>query len=452
MIRSRGNNIVFTENRRVNEPTVELSTVIFLCLIFSVVLWTMAYRGLFADGSHLFLGIVSARGFHHASETRITSTFMTQLPAVLAIRLGLRSTAILAKLYTAALGGIPLICYTLSVWITRRKPVLFCATIVVIVCCFYPLSFLLVGEGNVYLGLFWLAFVILMNTTTRSSVPSDFLILLIAAAALEVYETSAFFSVILALLTARRARSAGSHIAQFVLTAATVLFVFGALCGLHGIIVPRDPGNETGFIDGIRKFAGNSVYVRLLAITLVSVLLAFTRSSALRLVLGIALFAGILIFANRQLQPSGQLALGYVIYQRAQVYCTLFIVVVCVFAATAWLPRRTQPNNFHPGILVFPLIMVFALDTVDTLRWSDFIGRMCRELSDGNAYSRAEFLADPATHRYGVTWTFPTMSVLLDKASSRTMLEQPSYTGWQPFDPRHPPQIRAFKTGETICQ
>lgn len=71
---------------------------------------------LYADGSNLLLHVIELRDFFHVSETRFTSTFMTQLPPVLAIRFGVRSTAVLAMLYTAALGIVPITCYALSIW------------------------------------------------------------------------------------------------------------------------------------------------------------------------------------------------------------------------------------------------------------------------------------------------------------------------------------------------
>jgi hypothetical protein len=439
-----------------NEPpsdqTEGLSIVVIFCLFFSLALWTTAYRGLYADGSNLLLHVIESRNFFHVSQTRFTSTFMTQLPDVLAIRIGVRSTAALAMLYTAALGIVPVTCYALSAWIARREPLLFCATVVVVMCCLYPLSFLLVGEGNVYMGLFWLGFVILMSGYTRAVAAYDVLLFLLSIAALEVYETSALFSAILAFLTARRAGGSKSEFSQFVLSAASALFVAGALCGLSGILFPRDAANESGFTAGVRNLRENTVYLHLLAIMSLAAMASFVGKRALRLLLAAILFIGILIFVNQQFHPSGQLALGYVIYQRAQVYCTLFAVIAIVFIAALRAPRGMRLKNFHAGILVPPLIAVLTVDTVDTLRWSGFIGQMCRELSAGNSNSHAEFFADSATRRYGVNWTFPTMSVLARSSRSSVMLVEPGYTGWQPFDPGRAPEISAFRVGRTICR
>ena len=441
-----------TANEPPGDQTEGLSLAIIFCLFFSLVLWTTAYRGLYADGSNLLLHVIELHNFFHVSETRFTSTFMTQLPDVLAIRFGTRSTAILAMLYTAALGIIPVTCYAISGWIARREPMLFCATIVVIVCCLYPLSFLLVGEGNVYLGLFWLGFVILMSAHTRAVVAYDVLLFLLSIATLEAYETSALFSAILAFLTARRAGASRSQFLQFLLSAASVLFVAGALCGLAGILFPRDRANESGFTAGIRNLPENTVYLHLLAIMFMAAIASFVGKRALRLLLAAVLFIGILIFVNQQFHPSGELALGYVIYQRAQVYCTLFAVIATVFIAALGARRGMRLKHFHAGILVPPLIAVLTVDTVDTLRWSGFIGQMCTELAAGNSNSHAEFFANPATRRYGVNWTFPTMSVLARSSQSSVMLIEPGYSGWQPFDPRQAPDIPAFRVGRTICR
>ena len=95
---------------------------------------------------------------------------------------------------------------------------------------------------------------------------------------------------------------------------------------------------------------------------------------------------------------------------------------------------------------------VFAIDTVETLRWDDFMNGLCKELVVQNSPAPAQFFADPTIRRYGVPWTFPTMSVLGRSKGSRTLLAEPGYTGWQPFDPAHPPDISPFKFGQTICR
>src|SRR5579864_8652815 len=119
--------------------TTALSAVVIFCLASSLLFWSLSYRGLYADGSNLLLHAIELHNFFHVSETRVTSTFLTQLLPVLAIRYGIRSTGTLAILYTIGLASVPIGCYALAIWITRRRAALFSATIAVIVCCFYPL-------------------------------------------------------------------------------------------------------------------------------------------------------------------------------------------------------------------------------------------------------------------------------------------------------------------------
>ncbi|MGH6876875.1 MAG: hypothetical protein ACREHV_05775, partial [Rhizomicrobium sp.] len=69
-------------------------------LIFSGCLWIWTDRSLYGDGSNLLLAIIRTRTFFHVSTTRISSTFMTQLPVVLAIGAGVRSIPLLTMLYT----------------------------------------------------------------------------------------------------------------------------------------------------------------------------------------------------------------------------------------------------------------------------------------------------------------------------------------------------------------
>jgi hypothetical protein len=233
--------------------------------------------------------------------------------------------------------------------------------------------------------------------------------------------------------------------------AASILFVFGSLFGISGILLPRSQENESGFADGIRRLPENMVYLRLFAIAVVSSLATFARRPAVRFVLQVAVFAAVLLFVNHQLRPSSQLALGYAMFQRAQVHCALAVAVVLVLIRGFFVSDAKWLKSFHAGILIPPLIGVLVIDTVDTVRWIGFIGRFCKEMTVGNAASHSAFFAEGPTRRYGINWAFPTMSVVLGGRNNRTTLAEPEYSGWQPFDPRHPPDIRVFKTGETIC-
>jgi hypothetical protein len=310
---------------------------------------------------------------------------------------------------------------------------------------------LLVGEVNVYLGLFWLAFVILLSENARGKLSYDVLLLVISIAALAAYETSAFFSTVLALLGARRANAIASPAAKFLALVASVLFVFGAMAGLFGILLPRSRGNESGFLDGIRRISGNVVYLRLLAITAGAWLAAFVRWRWVEIGLQVGLFAATVLFVCGQLQPAGQLALGYAMYQRAQIQCPLLAVVALLLFQEFVVRNNAWRSSAYSSILVVPLIAVLTIDTVDTTRWTGFIGRFCKEIAIDNPAAHAGFFAEGPTKRYGVDWTFPTMSVVLGGKTSRAILARPGFRGWQPFDPRHVPDIHDFKAGQTIC-
>ena len=189
----------------------------------------------------------------------------------------------------------------------------------------------------------------------------------------------------------------------------------------------------------------------MLAIAVFSSLTAFVRWRAARFVLLGALFLAIVLFVDWRLRPGPYPALGYPMYQRAQVYCVLVVIVSLVLIGHVLSSKIKRSTYFQAGALVPPLIAVLAIDTVDTVRWTGFIGRFCREMTVSSSVSHAAFFAEGPTRRYGIDWTFPTMSVVLGGQASRTILAKPGFAGWQPFDPRHPPDVRSFKVGETIC-
>jgi hypothetical protein len=438
-------------HRILGEQSSVVAAMFVLSLVFSLSIWVFSYRALYGDASNLLLKIIQTKYFFHVSTNRATATFLTQSAPVAAIHAGVRSIPALIMIYTFGLAIVPIICHSTAIWIARRDPLLFGASALVIVCCFYPMSFLLVSEANIYLALFWLSFILLLTYRTDSVSCSSFL-LLASIAALRAYETSALFSVVLSALCIARFRASASPIARTILVLAGLLFLVGSGFGLTGIVFPRDVANEAGFAMGLSKFWQNGTFLSNLLLTSMAIAAAFVPDRLLRLGIAAMAILGFLAFSISRIEAPALLSLGYVVDQRAQTFVVLAGLTLVLLVAKSPSEPVIAVRAFHPLALAIPLITVVVLDAYDSLDERAYLDQVCAQLSPGGPGPSSQFFETPAPKKFGWNWTFPTVSVLLRPLGSQKLLVEPSYAGWQPFSTAEGvPDIDQFKAHGTFC-
>ncbi len=119
-----------------------------------VLLWTLAAydslvcRGLFWDGSSFLANIVETGTFHDFYPARAHVGWLTQLPVLAAIKVGVTNTKLLAMIQSAALFALPVGLYNLALARVRADAVLLAVVIAIIAMIYLPTSFFIVGEYN----------------------------------------------------------------------------------------------------------------------------------------------------------------------------------------------------------------------------------------------------------------------------------------------------------------
>jgi len=438
-------------HRILGDQPSAVAVIFTLSLAFSLCLWVFSYRALYGDASNLLLAIIRTKDFFHVSSTRVTATFLTQSPVVSAIHAGVRSIPTLIMIYTFGLTIVPVICHSAAIWTSRRDPFLLCASGVVVICCFYPLSFLLVSEANIYIALFWLSFIVLLTYKTDSIFRSSIL-LLTAIAALKAYETSVLFSLVLAGLCIARLRVSRTPPARTILVLAALLYVAGSYFGLIGTIFPRDAASESGFTDGLLQFWQNGTLLSVLLLTSMAIASAFIIDRWLRVSIAAMAVLGFLVFGCSRIGAPAALSLGFVIYQRAQVFIVLGGLTLVLLVARFQSISPVSVRSFQPLALAIPLIAVMVLDAHDSLDERAYLDQVCVQLAPGGRGPSSQFFETPAAKKFGWNWTFPTVSVLLRPLGSQKLLVEPSYAGWQPFSTTlGVPDIDQFKAHGAFC-
>jgi uncharacterized membrane protein YiaA len=421
-------------------------------MIMSGALWIWSARSLYADGSYLLLTIIQTGTFFHVSDTRASATFLSQFLPVLGVRAGLKSMPVLIALYTLGMSLVPIFCYSISIWISRRKPILFVGTTIIILNCFYPMSFLLVGEANIYIALFWLSLILLLSGSACNR-SGALLVLLLSAAAVKVYEMSVIFSLIAGALSLLRARTAATMVSRICLIFAAILFLVGAWFGLEGSYVPRDALNEKGFVAGVLAFWDNGTYEGLLLLTSLSVASAFAPDRWLRAGMFALVACGFAMFAYSRSQFPSQLALGYAMNQRAQAFIILGGITLILLLVWRAKLEPLIPGGFHASLLLVPTIAIVSLDAYESVQMHDYLKNVCSALEVPSRKSRPDFFLVPEARKLEVDWTIPIVSILLRPPHSGELLLRLGYHGWEPFDPsRPPPQIDEFKRDGSFCK
>src|ERR1700761_1124514 len=138
-----------------------------ILLLWCAALWHgWECRGLFSDGSEFLLAMVRYNDFGSAAlDPRSHVVFLTEAPAMLALRLGVADLHWLARLYSFSLFGVPTALYALALWRARRDPLVLATTLAAVATVFMTTSYFIVGEYNTAYACAILAAVYLATTS-----------------------------------------------------------------------------------------------------------------------------------------------------------------------------------------------------------------------------------------------------------------------------------------------
>jgi hypothetical protein len=168
-----------------------------------VALWqSWECRGLFADGAVYFLGLIldSTLTFGLDDGPRAHAQFLTQLPVLLAMQLGVTDLHWLARLYSLGLFGVPTALYSFALVRASRDPCVLAATLAAIAAIFVSASILIVGEHNVAYACAVLA-AVWLSTAAGLRIGDGLVLAVVAAVATQCYEHYVYLGPLLGLLT-----------------------------------------------------------------------------------------------------------------------------------------------------------------------------------------------------------------------------------------------------------
>jgi hypothetical protein len=389
-------------------------------------------RSLYADGGYVVLGLLG-KPMHYVDYDyhRSFASFIGQTPIFLGQRLGLSNVSAYGGLYTLAVDGLPLLAYVIALLLARNVPWLFAASALALAVFGFGANFTN-SEGNLFLGLAWLAGVVLA-LPGRRRFARGMVLSVLAFVLLRVYEGMLLAGPVLAAWAYIKARRTSEVEEKFGLLLATLLFGLACVIGFSSYVAPRDPGNAASFASSLFAYLRHpQLWLLLAAAATVGAIVSPTRVSALVAVIVAVVFAAVFFSAMLGLTGYG----AYALYYENRSFLVLTIPVALAGLAVADLTRWHAVNVADRRLvaLLVPFAAVVAVDLLGSVRWFAYMNAFCDVLAEPQTASSgvARLKATGAVTGWG--WTHPTLSILLRRSnSSALVMDEPG--NWQPFDP-----------------
>ena len=445
-------------------PAVYRSVVLLLWAL--AINAAIACRGLYWDGSSFLVNMLEHGQVHDFYTARAHVDWLTQLPALLLDRLGVRDTHLLAIVYSATLFGLPAALYQLALARVRHDAVLLGTVIAAIATVWLPTSFFIVGEYNVTYAAAVAAMAVILAPAPRR-LGDAVLLCILGLISVRSYETMVYLGPLLAAAILWSQRGGGDSWVKAVSTIAAAAFLASAVVAGVAII---DYWSHPHFIK-VRSmsfdFWQNQQFVIPLiglAITAATALLRPTwlQGSGPAIVVGITAAALVLSPWYRLLHEHSILYPPAHYLARQAAGLVLAVLLVCMWLHVAW--QRRPPRVFtilrradvsrRLVLAMTALALAGAVpDVALTGLWSEYLARM-RALVDtreGIIRARDLPLLDWPDKLFAQDWSLPAMSALVSRTPGRAyVLVDKDYLSNPPFDPACGtlPRLRGYGWGK----
>ena len=434
-----------------------LKGLLFALLILMLSAQIFAERGLFADGSFQLLNLLNFENtrplssnnvnlFHELvtsnnEPSRYFAYISTELPTVIALRLGATNLHLLTYLFSSWLLFVPLLFWGLSLWVLRSDA-LFWPFVVIFSTVYFGSNFFIIGEYNIALGFSAFALALMLRCKTPSK--AEFLLLAVTAfLSILSYASTIFFGIFLAALALKKRQHEKTKLIRLTWLLLSLLFFLSTLGGLWGYLYPAHPENlqrshDFGILVENIPFWATLIYIALL----IYVFLSGTK--AWRHTLSMMLIGFAILFYLIPLKATPFIAYS----ARVFIALTFFLLTLLLswtrFYASKKIGAATRSKNYqtlrHSIIPIFSFFCALSiLDIQSSFEFRHYLDSITETLDTHSGLLRYETYLEntPGDAVYGWTWTPPSLSLLLRKNEDAGLIIAPAYQQgrWQPFDP-----------------
>jgi len=385
----------------------------------------VAGRALYADGSYYLWGILQAQGFFIFDPARAFAQFVTQIPIVLGMAVGIDHVPTLVILLGLGVSTLPFLLWALALFIARTS-VVFWPLVVIFAAAYLNSAFVSIGEYTLAYALVAVSFAVI----SRDEFTAIHAVVLLSSAIILVrcYEAMAYLGpvlVVLCFVTLGRVHN-GTSTRRFrstIMWVAIAIFLLSTVLAVGAVIGARDPANRSGAADLLGPLALNDQLVISAIVALLFLLVAYfssgiVRSTALGLLFAVtSLMLLPTIWAQPWLHYASRTITGLMMAG---------LIVVTVVATHLNSKRRVGLSAAHwlvPLALLFAQLVPFTSHTAGYSWWLSQFQTVLFSGS-GNVQMEQTVLAQ-RSFDYVWPWTNPFLSVLLRPGGSETVVLSP---------------------------
>jgi len=413
-------------------------------------------RGLYADASHYLLKIAEKEYFHLYDPPRRTVQVLRQAAVVFLRRETNLELFELGQVFSLSMLALPILLCGLCWPILppeRKSWIVF--PLLGLLAGVSASSFAPIGEGALAASYLWPLFFLFLFHMDRPIFQIVFLLFCIPV--LFLHEAAFTFMLIFLFVCVRKIATASTRSERMFLSLSAILFILIIANEIRWIIDPFNAVNRDGYIirllqlafvvrDGRWNLPVLTGAVALIVLAAMTMLRAestkrIARGGALVATLSFiawALFAAVLPWlSDATFSPLSQMA------GRNQ---ALFVGSALAAAAVVALEKKISPQIWlQPATLVVIAALAcaqFSWDVAATQQWQAYIADVRARLaaSDGlisweQALAWGDADRNEIWRAMGFGWTMPSLSVVLQSKSVRSIIAAPEGTRWQPFDP-----------------
>jgi hypothetical protein len=401
-------------------------------LLATFVTAVLVHAALYADGANYLLQIVGRQGFLFVWWDRAGVNLLTQAPLVVGLHVGLHSMRTAVLLYSVGIFGVPVLVYLLILFFSRGEwylPVVAAVSVTI-----YPATFFMSASESVTAYAVYLLIAVIVASSHRLTVSRVIVLLLCSVGLPFLYETSVVLGPLLAIwCLGRFRRGEDATIARAALLVPMLAGFAAGVTSAWAIMHPIDSQAEQGAGNLSGLWVSHEFDAACLALV-GSLALALATRRSLIIAAGevTVLGVGALFTAIGSAEPESQYTIRLA---PALILVPLFIVL---WKPGRWKIPRVQslPARRRLGYGVVALVVALAIQNATLLwGWHDFFRSLEYQVNASHGlipYSDAHL---NLVAEYGWSWTFPTMSRIVQDSPRQALIENPDPSHWQPFDP-----------------